>query len=70
MASQSPADLLASSVQRTVLGVLIGVLWIGSMMTIPTAVGEGLPGTAAGLLLTIVAGGVIVALFIEGVREG
>lgn len=70
MATDTDTGTLASSAQRTILGILLAMLWVGLGMTVPSMLGNGLPGTAALILLTVVIGAAIVALFVEGIHEG
>ncbi|WEL22418.1 hypothetical protein [Halorhabdus sp. BNX81] len=70
MATQSSADLLASSIQRTILGVLLAMVWVGLGVTVPAVLGGGVPGTIAVVVLTVLFVAALVALFVEGIREG
>ncbi|WP_181687077.1 hypothetical protein [Halorhabdus salina] len=70
MATDTAGGTLAASTQRTILGILLAILWAGLGATVPSVLGEGLLGTVALIVLTVVLGAAIVALLIEGIREG
>ena len=70
MATDTDGGTLASSVQRTILGILLLFLWYGLGATAMEILGNGLVGMAAVILISVVISVLIVGLLVEGIREG